>query len=270
MNSRLPIYDAHNHLHDARLAPALPSIISELESLPLQKAVVNGTRSEDWPQVAILARSHKWVIPSFGLHPWYVNQACENWRSDLQTHLQSSRSAIGEIGLDRWIKDYDSAKQEDAFIYQLQLAAKLNLPVTIHCLKAWGRLLEILQSQKLPAGFLLHSYGGPAEMIHAFVNLGGYFSLSGYFAHPRKQRQREVFRTIPPDRLLLETDAPDMSLPAERSPINLKDSHGEDLNHPANILAVYTFAAELYETDSQELGRRIEANFLQLFGPFCQ
>ena len=269
MSASLPIYDAHNHLHDARLTPALPSIIRELESIPLQKAVVNGTRPEDWPQVAALARAHNWVIPSFGLHPWYVNQACENWRSELENHLQSLPSAIGEIGLDRWIKDYDSPKQEDAFIYQLQLASKLNIPVTIHCLKAWGRLLEILQPEKLSTGFLLHSYGGPLEMIPNFVALGGYFSLSGYFAHSHKQRQHEVFRTIPLDRLLLETDAPDMSLPAERSPKNLKDSHDEDLNHPANIPAIYTFAAELYEIDPQELATRIEANFLRLFGQFC-
>ena len=270
MRAAFPIYDAHNHLQDARIASALPAITIELESIPIRRAVVNGTGPQDWPQVAALARSHKWVIPSFGLHPWYVNQASKNWRTELEHCLLAQPSAIGEIGLDRWIKDYDSPRQEEAFISQLKLAAERNVPVTIHCLKAWGRLLEILQSEEVPAGFLLHSYRGPAEMVHSFVNLGAYFSLSGYFAHPRKEHQREVFRTIALDRLLLETDAPDMPLPAERSPKNLNGSVGENLNHPANIRAIYSFAAELYGIGPQELAGQLESNFLKLFGPFCR
>src|SRR5688500_16990389 len=190
MSSSFPIYAAHNRLQDARLAEKR-EVIPELEALPITRAVVNGTRSEDWPKVAELARKYKWVIPSYGLHPWYVNQSCENWREQLELLLREQRAVIGEIGLDRWIENYDSARQEEVFIWQLQLATQLGRPVTIHCLKAFGRLLEILQSEKVPAGFLLHSYGGPAEMVQPFAELGGYFSISGYFAHDRKQRQRE-------------------------------------------------------------------------------
>src|SRR5688572_5835311 len=147
MNPSLPIYDAHNHLHDERLAPHLPNIIEALTSIPVRKVVVNGTRPEDWPTVSKLAAQHPWIIPSYGLHPWYVNQVCENWRDELAEHLHNPKAAIGEIGLDRWIADYDTARQENAFLYQLQLASSLNRPVTLHCLKAWGRLLELLEKQ---------------------------------------------------------------------------------------------------------------------------
>jgi len=190
-----------------------------------------------------------------------VNQICENWRDQLTACLHKSRSAIGEIGLDRWIPDHDTPRQEDAFLFQLRLAAEFRRPVTIHCLKSWGRLLELLQEQKPPCGFLLHSYGGPAEMIPAFTALGAYFSISGYFAHPRKARQREVFRLIPRDRLLIETDAPDMLPPFEFSPHTITP----DVNHPANILSVYRFVAELYNLPLEELTPQIEANFTNLF-----
>ena len=192
MSRGFPIYDAHNHLQDARLGERV-EVIAELEALPIAKAVVNGTRPQDWPLVKDLARKHKWVVPSYGLHPWYVNQPCENWQEELERLLRDEPGAVGEIGLDRWIENYDSAKQESVFVWQLRLAAKLRRPATIHCLKAFGPLLEILQSEKVPAGFLLHSYGGPAEMVQQFARLGAYFSISGYFAHERKERQREVF-----------------------------------------------------------------------------
>lgn len=265
MNADFPIYDAHNHLQDGRLEGALPSVIGKLQSLPLRGCVVNGTRPGDWAAVAELARQHKWITPSFGLHPWYVNQVCESWRPELERFVRSTRCAIGEVGLDRWIEGYDSEKQEAAFVYQLQLAKDLRRPVSIHCLKAWGRLLEILGEQKLANGFLLHSYGGPAEMVQSFVALGGYFSLSGYFAHERKQRQREVFRTVPIDRLLLETDAPDMSPPDGLKTEILRDGEVGELNHPANIRSVYTFASELYNFPVQELASKVEQNFLHLF-----
>jgi TatD DNase family protein len=265
MSLELPIYDAHNHLQDARLAPQLESIIGELKALPVRKIVVNGTRPEDWATVADLARRFDWIIPSYGLHPWFVNQICENWRELLAGYVRVGKAGIGEVGLDRWIADYDSTRQEDAFIHQLRLAAELDRPVTIHCLKAWGRLLEILHEEKLACGFLLHSYGGPAEMIPKFVELGGYFSLSGYFSHARKERQREVFRTVPCDRLLIETDAPDMALPPERISYKLAGESGSELNHPANIRAVYGFAAELYNLTLEELSSIVETNFQAFF-----
>ncbi len=158
--------------------------------------------------------------------------------------------------------------QEEVFIAQLRLAAERNLPVSIHCLQAWGRMLEILKREPRPAcGFLLHSYGGPKEMVKPFADLGAYFSLAGYYAHERKQRQREAFKHVPLERLLIETDAPDQSLPAERTRFPLIDpASGRELNHPANLRGVYEFAAELFGESVETLAARIEENFLRLFG----
>jgi TatD DNase family protein len=261
------MYDAHNHLQDERLRMELPTIVQQLEGLPVCKAVVNGTRPEDWGAVAQLAREYEWVVPSYGLHPWYVNQNCESRLSELGSYLKNPGASVGEIGLDRWIKGYDIEQQERAFVLQLKLARKLGRPVTIHCLKAWGRLLEILREEDLPCGFLLHSYGGPAEMVPIFVQLGGYFSLSGYFAHERKRRQCEVFRTVPLDRLLLETDSPDMALPPGLEAFHFRTEREKNLNHPGNIQAVYGFASSLYDIPLEELANIIESNFHRFFEP---
>ena len=101
--------------------------------------------------------------------------------------LDAHSAAVGEIGLDRWKEGLNYEGQEDVFVTQLRIAAERNLPASIHCLKAWGRILELLQEGPVPErGFLLHSYGGPTEMVQAFAQLGAYFSFQVIFCAPPK------------------------------------------------------------------------------------
>jgi TatD DNase family protein len=264
----LRFYDAHNHLQDDRLAGRQAELLAACRQVGVNRMVVNGACEADWPQVLALAKEHPEVLPSFGYHPWYLAERTPQWLENLVHYLDAIPAAVGEIGLDRWKSGLSYEGQEEAFIAQLRLASERNLPVSIHCLQTWGRLLEILQAEPRPAGgFLLHSYGGPAEMVKAFAALGAYFSLPGYYAHERKQRQRETFRQIPLERFLIETDAPDQSLPEDRNKFPLPNAEGgAPLNHPANLGAVYAFAAELREMPLAELAGRVEANFRRLFG----
>ena len=128
------------------------------------------------------------------------------------------------------------------------------------------RSLAISISNDAPDGFILHSFGGPQEVIGQLAELGAYFSLPGYFAHERKERQRDAFRHVPPDRLLIETDAPDQILPEARIRFPLQDVQGRSVNHPANLVAVYEFAAEILGESVEKLADIVEANFKRLFG----
>jgi len=264
----LSFFDAHNHLQDERLGAHRADIMAAIRRENVRKMVVNGSCESDWPAVLDLARRYPEVVASFGYHPWYMKERSSSWIQKLESFLDSIPSAVGEIGLDRWIKDFDSPTQEEVFRVQLRLGAERNLPVSIHCLKAWGRLLELLEEGPRPkCGFVLHSFGGPQEMIPALSKLGAYFSLPGYFAHSRKVRQREAFRHVPPDRLLVETDAPDQLLPLDRVRFEIEAAaDGKAVNHPANLIAVYQFAAELRDQPLDELARQVEANFQRLFG----
>ena len=268
------LYDAHNHLQDERFGGCQAELLSACAREGVECMVVNGSCEVDWPQVLALAKIEATcmgapqILPSFGYHPWYVHERTPEWEQNLVRFLDQIPSAVGEIGLDRWKPDLAYEGQEDVFIAQLRLASKRNLPVSIHCLQAWGRMLEILKTEPRPVrGFLLHSYGGPKEMVKPFADLGAYFSLPGYYAHERKERQRETFKHIPPDRLLIETDAPDQSLPATRIRFSIiEPTTRRELNHPANLPAVYEFAAELLGESLEPFTARVEANFLRLFG----
>ncbi len=280
--------DAHNHLQDDRFAGRQETLIREARAAGVERMVVNGTCEEDWPAVAALAEAHPdLVVPAFGYHPWRAHERTRGWRETLEGWIAGHPGAgVGEIGLDRWIlepaardrggrggKAADGgpaplAVQEDVFAWQLRLAAERNLPVTIHCLQAWGRLVELLRANPRPeAGFLLHSYGGSAELVDGLVRLGAYFGFPGYFAHERKAAQREVFRRVPLDRLLVETDAPDQMPPEGLATHRLVDADGRRaLNHPANCGAIQAYLGNFLGMEPVDFGGRLAANFARLFG----
>tara|TARA_B100000959_G_scaffold270533_1_gene317567 strand:+ start:31 stop:819 length:789 start_codon:yes stop_codon:yes gene_type:complete len=257
-------YDAHNHFQAECYSSDRAGFLAQCEDLA--RMVVNGCAEPDWPTVAQMAEDHPQILPSFGYHPWFIHLRTPDWKKILEGFLDQYPSAVGEIGIDRWKKDISYDDQEEIFLTQLAIATERNLPVSIHCLKAWGRLLELLQENPVPKrGFLLHSYGGSAEMIPAFAKLGAYYSFPGYFLRESKGRLREAFKEVPIDRLLIETDAPDMQPPDELNEHPLEDKEGKSVNHPANIGVVYRKLAKFLKEPEDQLAKRVEENFLRYF-----
>lgn len=261
------LYDAHNHLQDDRLDPWRDQVMADLGSCDVGEMIVNGSSEDDWQAVADLALKYPFVRPSFGLHPWYVKERTLDWKDRLLDRLHRFPQApVGEVGLDRWIENPDIPAQLECFRAQMEIATELERPATIHCLRAWGLLEEELRKQTAPRrGFLLHSYGGPAEMIPGFVKQGAYFSLSPYFGHPRKAAQLATFKAVPLDRLLAETDAPDMWPPDTLNPHPL-GGQGHPLNHPANLSVSYELLAQTRGMPVSELMGYIGENYRRLFG----
>ncbi len=260
-------YDAHCHLQDDRLSAWLDQNRDSMQAGSVRRWVANGTQPSDWESVLELGRQFGSVIPSIGLHPWYVNTVGKGWKETLEKYVDSTKCVVGEIGLDRWIDDYDIDAQTDAFVFQYRLARKQGRPVSIHCLRAWGLLLELLEKEGVSeAGFLLHSYGGPKELVEAFVALGARFSFSGYFALENQQRKRDAFLAVPGDRLLIETDAPDMLGPESVRAELISDLSGKAINSPRNLIRIYDYVAEMKGVSVEELARIVESNFKELFG----
>jgi TatD DNase family protein len=236
--------DAHCHLHalPAPLQPPYPP-----------RAVVNGTHPGDWQLVADLAAAHPWIIPSYGLHPWWAGPVSDASGARLLAHWQGG-ALVGEIGLDRARADRGGASmptQIATFSWQWAHAARFRRSVTVHCVQAWGPLRDLVESMETPPAFLLHGYAGPAEMIPWWVKKGAYFSVNGAHLHPRAQRRWEALRLVPLHRLLLETDAPYQPPPGQAT------SHPDQL--PTTLLAV----AALFQLPAPELGGMIEANLSQ-------
>lgn len=227
--------DAHNHLQDPRLGDAAP-IIAAMKLAGVTHCVVNATCEADWAAVEKLTTAYPdFITPAFGIHPWHAHTASPGWQERLAALLEKHPQAtLGECGLDQWISAPLLEVQQPVFIDQLRIGREMERCVTIHCLKAWSALFEVFKNNPPPPRFLMHSFGGSIEIARRLTALGGYFSFSGYFLHPRKSAVPEVFRQLPQDRILLETDAPDMLPPPEIIAHQLPENH----NHPANLPAV--------------------------------
>ena len=217
----------------------LKAVLDRAAAVGVRRFVCNGATEADWPIVARLAQDHPEVVPAFGLHPWHIGERSDHWLRALEACLDAVPSAVGEVGLDRWIVDRQDPEQEQVFRAQIRLAKARNRPLMIHCLRAWGWLMEVLaQEAPLPAGFMLHAYGGAPDLIQPLANMGAYFSFAGSILQENKVRQQESLRRVPRDRLLLETDAPDILPPKPFRTHVMRDAAGKECNEPANLAAI--------------------------------
>lgn len=208
--------------------------MEEMKGRGITGCVVNATREEDWQAVAGLAANFPgFVKPAYGIHPWFADTVTEGWELRLREILTSDPEAtVGEIGVDGWVDSPKIEVQREIFMKQVNIAAELERVMTVHCLKAWEPLFSVMdETEKWPEKFLMHSFGGSIEVAERLLRKGAWFSFSGYFLQPRKSKVLEVFRKLPKDRILLETDAPEMMPPEEFVEFQL----GEEINHPGNL-----------------------------------
>jgi len=112
----------------------------------------------------------------------------------------------------------------------------------------------------------MHGFGGSTEVLYQLLDMGGYVSFSAYGAHPGRKRIRDAIRACPLDRLLLETDSPDMVPPETVCRFPLVGRDGNRLHHPAELLTAYQWIAELKGIDLDQLAPVVEENFRRLFG----
>jgi TatD DNase family protein len=270
--------DAHCHLQDPRIHAALPSLLDQARAQGVHSWIVNSTRETDWAAVSALADTIPGVRAAFGLHPWWQRERTPRWRERLMEILiKHPDASVGETGLDLWMTSADLEDQKAVLREHLEVGRIMGRPVSIHCLRAWSDLLAMMKNEdSIPKGFLLHSYAGPAAMVDEWAELGAFFSFSPAFLSPKEANVREMFRSqIPLNRILVETDAPDMAPPMNLSrfeiPQHKFDAHGtvpplKRLNHPANlILCVETIAADRGMT-GQAAAKTLMANFRTLFG----
>ncbi|KAI3718836.1 hypothetical protein L6452_19721 [Arctium lappa] len=275
----IKLFDAHCHLQDPRIFKRAPKLIKTALDNGIVHFAVNGVSEKDWHLVKEMSNDHPSIIPSFGLHPWFIMDRTPNWLSSLREFLDATPSAaVGEIGLDKGShgKTISFADQVETFRLQLELAKELRRPASVHCVRAFGDLLDIMKSiGPFPEGVILHSYLGSAEMVPEFAKLGAYFSFSGFLMAMKESKAKRMLNTVPSDRILLETDAPDavpklnnsdsLFLVDEQDPV-ANDGHPKEmLNHPANIQFVLSYVASLLDMSKEEVADLSYRNAVSLF-----
>lgn len=261
------LIDSHLHLQDPVFVPDFADVLQRARDAGVETMICNATSEKDWDRVRELAAQIPEIVPCFGIHPWYLAGRQTGWQDRLSALLQDVPSAIGEAGLDRWYEDRDEKQQEEVFRDQLALARRFDRPIMVHCLKAWGWLERVLDEVgELSAGFLLHAYGGPVELIRPLSEKGAFFSFAGNVLDDRKVRMRNALLAVPLDRLLLETDSPDLP-PPEMYRVAGKTVEGRRYrNEPANLAAIFPAIAVFRGEEPAELARVLRENARRLLG----
>ena len=254
--------DAHCHLDVEDFAADRDAVFERAHRVGVRGFVVAGVGPEAWgAQRTLAARPGvKWTA---GLHPVAVADG-----ADVDAALAALPQAfvgahaavgVGETGLDRRAAHAPTLdRQEAAFRAHLAFARERNLPVVLHLVACYAPALDLLRRDGLPpAGGMVHAWSGGPELVRDFCALGLHLSVAGLVAHPRSRRLRAAAAAIPFDRLLIETDAPDMAPP--------------DLprrNEPAFLPAIAAAVAAARGCTAHAVIVSTAANAARLFGPF--
>lgn len=199
--------DSHIHLQDYKEKNE-QEIINDMKNLGFSKIICASSHPNDWNKIAqIASKNLDFIVPTFGVHPWYVADTTASWKDELNSYLAKFPNAVvGECGLDN-LKAGNQELQEEIFIYHLGLAKKLRRPVCVHALKANNQIEVLLH--KMPDKFMLHAFGGSLDFLQKILKYGGYISLC---ASAKKQKKHiDIVKSIPKEKLLIESDGPYLS-----------------------------------------------------------
>ena len=253
-----PLVDAHCHLLAEEFGGGPGPVLEEGRRAGIVRFVTAAVLPEEWEPSLALSRAHPDVSCVLGVHPWYCGRTSPECLESLPEALERGAVGVGEIGLDTVTDRTPFDLQLDFFRRQLTVAREMNLPVVLHCRKAFNETLAVLKGEGAPArGGLVHSFAGSAEVAESFMEHGFMFSLGGILTYRNSLRRAQALRRIYPDALLLETDAPDIP-PVER--------HGLGPNTPANILYNLRAASEILEVSEEEIAHKTTNNAEKLFG----
>lgn len=248
--------DSHTHLEMEEFDKDRAEVIKRAESAGVEAMITVGTTVEECYKAVEIANTYECVYAAVGIHPHETKEINGKTYEYLRELCQSERVvAFGEIGLDFFRNLSPREIQLRRFLEQLELASELDLPVIIHDRDAHSQVLEILRKWKGKRGGVIHCFSGNVKMAEECVGLGFYISIAGPVTYAKKGKLREVVRSVPLDRLLIETDAPYLSPQPFRG----------RRNEPAFIGHTAREIAEIKEVPLEEVDRITSHNARLLF-----
>lgn len=247
--------DSHFHLlHMINKGLDGEALLKEAYSRGFVSGMEIGVVPETFERRISIVKSFPDLYMASGLYPSYCEKV--GWKDDLdllETHLKSSDriAALGEIGLDYYHKYGTKEVQQELLGLQLEMANRLELPVVIHCRDAEEDVLSCLKQTSPEKGGIMHCFSSGPEWVEPFLKLGFYISFAGNVTYKKAGELRDSAAAVPPDRLLVETDAPYLS----PQPVRGK------LNHPGYIGHTYEVLAETRGVELDRLISVIRQNF---------
>ena len=239
------IFDSHAHYNDKRFNDIRDDIITEVFNSGVTRIMNVGTNVESSLESIALAEKYENIYASAGIHPHDTEKIQDETQTigEIYRLLQHEKvMALGEIGLDFHYDFSPRDIQQKWFDIQMRIAADTGYPVIIHDREAHGACFDTACKYPNVTG-IFHSYSGSIEMAAELIKRGWYISFSGVITFKNAGRILEVVKTIPLDRLLIETDCPFLAPHPMRG----------KLNHSGYMIYTAEKAAELHDISCEEL-----------------
>ena len=250
--------DTHAHLYDEAFAGEEDLAIARSVEAGVGKIIFPDIDSQSRELMFDIADRHPGVVfPALGLHPTSVGA---DWREEMdkmEDFISRKIRAIGEIGIDcYWSKEF-MEEQKEVFRIQLEMADRMDLPVIIHSRESTGIILDILKDcRHMNLRGVFHAYSGSAETFNELQRLGDWYIGIGGVLTYKKASIAETVRSIPLDRILLETDSPYLT------PVPFRGKRNES----SYIPHIAARLAELTSGDIGEIEAKTTRNAEKLFG----
>jgi len=249
------IIDSHCHIDFEAFDNDRTQVIQRANQAGVKKIIVPGVINDTWDKIISCCNEFPGLYPCYGLHPYFIDKHQPQHLINLKNYLDRHNPvAVGECGLDFFLKNLDIDKQMFYFEQQLDIALELELPVVIHARKSTEAVIKAIKKRSGLRG-MIHSYSGSYEQALQLIKLGFYLSFGGPVTYDKSTRLRKMLQKLPLDSILVETDAPDQPT------ANAKDGR----NEPLFILNVIESIASLHNTSSDEVSNITSKNAGELF-----
>ncbi|MDP9592402.1 UNVERIFIED_ORG: TatD DNase family protein [Shinella zoogloeoides] len=252
------LIDTHCHLDFPDFAAERDDIVARAHAAGVKQMITISTRVRKFPDILAIAETYPSVFCSVGTHPHNADEELDITVAELVALSRHPRVvAIGEAGLDYF---YDNAPREAQAIglrNHIAAARETGLPLVIHSRSADEDMAAILTEEtgKGAFPFLLHCFSSGPDLARTGVELGGYISFSGILTFPKSEELREIAKTVPPERMLVETDAPYLAP---------KPFRGKR-NEPAYVAHTAAVLAETIGVSTEDIARMTTENAFRIF-----
>ena len=252
------LIDSHCHLNYPGLVEDEAGVIARAREAGLSAMISISTREREWADVIAGAERHADVFATVGIHPHEADQ-----HPDIDTARLVSATAhpkvvgIGETGLDYFYDKSDRERQRRSFLSHIAASRQTQLPMVVHTRDAEDDTIGMLERETAEGAFpmVIHCFTGSQRLAEACLALGAYISLSGIVTFKNAKALQETAKTIPADRLLIETDSPFLA------PVPMRGKVCE----PAYVMHTAKFLAELRGESVEDLIETTRHNTLNLF-----
>ena len=249
--------DSHCHLDHEPLLSDLSNVIQRSKDVGIEKLLTISTSFESFNRIRDIVNQDEIIYGTIGIHPHEAGK--ESITSDeIVNNLNKYPKiiGIGETGLDFYYENSERKKQINSFIEHIEASLKTNVPLIIHSRDAEKETFEILNEYKNEnLKILMHCFTGSFEFAKKLINLNSFFSASGIITFKNSLDLQNTFKSLPLERILIETDSPFLAPVPNRG----------KKNEPSFIDFTAAKLAEIKNISKEDLIRKTTDNFNKLF-----